>query len=245
MSEKYIRICPCCREEITEDDNYVVCSVCRTPHHTECWLKTKHCSEEGCSGDSTSSGYGKTDSPFYINVGMEIVPEKSYDSEIALSDNSGIIEDFVTMALVERKAEYYLPKFTSMDKTNGKISFNLAACLFGWYWSIYRKLYIPAFILMASQLLVMNLPINPVFRYILAGLLFLTNGLIGNYLYKKRIYRCREEAIRLKEPNRSAYIATKGGVDMVLTIVMLVIFSVISVIRSYLPFFMAFFKIIQ
>ncbi len=244
MSDTEIMICPCCNKEITPDDDYVVCSVCRTPHHTECWLKEKHCSAEGCDGTSTSSGYGKTDSPFYINISTEIVPEKTYapESVFDFSDDSEVVEDFVTMALVERKAEYYLPKFNMMASTNSKISFNLAACVLGWYWSLYRKLYKPAFILMAAEVIVFNLPVSLYIKYPIVGMMFLVNGFIGNYLYKQRIDKCRTEAMTLREPKRSEYIVLNGGVDSALPVVMFVITCLIAVLRFTVPLMIAFFK---
>ena len=242
MSDTGIRICPRCREKIGEDDDFVVCSVCRTPHHTKCWLETKHCSAEGCSGESTSSGYAKTDSPFFIRADAAIVRKKSYDAELSPMADSDLAEDFVLMELVKRKAEYYLPKFAAMDKKNSMISFNLAACLLGGYWSFYRKLYLPALILMAVQVTVMNLPINPFIIYIIEAMLFLTNGLFGNYLYKRRIYRCRDKAMKLQGNERSAYIALKSGVNVAIPILMLILFSGISIIRAYLPFALVFFK---
>lgn len=35
--------CPACGKEFTEDDDIVVCPVCGTPQHRECWNKTNQC----------------------------------------------------------------------------------------------------------------------------------------------------------------------------------------------------------
>lgn len=39
--------CPVCQKQFTETDDIAVCPVCGTPHHRECYLEQKHCSNEG------------------------------------------------------------------------------------------------------------------------------------------------------------------------------------------------------
>jgi len=38
--------CPVCGKQFTETDDIAVCPVCGTPHHRECYLEQKHCSNE-------------------------------------------------------------------------------------------------------------------------------------------------------------------------------------------------------
>ncbi len=38
--------CPICGKQFTETDDIAVCPVCGTPHHRECYLEQKHCSNE-------------------------------------------------------------------------------------------------------------------------------------------------------------------------------------------------------
>ena len=234
MSDINQKICPYCGKEIAENDDYVVCSICRTVHHTECWLKNKHCAREGCTGASTSSGYGKTDSPFYIKPSADV--QKSETLSDRLTEDNTVAGEFVTTALVGKKAEYYIPKFREMDKKKLPISFNPAAFLLGWYWCFYRKLYVPAFVIMAAQLCVFGLPIKGYFKYLTVGVLFLVNGLSGNYLYKKRIEKCCKNALNLKGVQRTDYISKKQGVNFILPIVLFVIISIISLIQQYLPY---------
>ena len=231
-----IKICPCCNKEITNEDHYVICSVCRTPHHVECWLKEKRCCVTGCDGTSTSSGYGKTDSPFYLNTGLMQVSRNSMIPDNSIAEELVQTEEFVKIALIGRKAEYYLPMFGDMDAKKRKICFNFAAFVFGWYWCLYRKLYLFAFIFLAAELCVLNLPIKSVIRCCAILMLFLANGLIGNHLYKKRIYKCAAKAVSLKEPQRSGYISSKGGVNIILPIIMIIVMGIVSVIQRYLPF---------
>lgn len=45
--------CPVCGKIMTDDDDVVVCPVCATPQHRECWMREGHCVNE----DKHSSGY--------------------------------------------------------------------------------------------------------------------------------------------------------------------------------------------
>lgn len=38
--------CPVCGEQFAETDDIAVCPICGTPHHRECYLEQKHCSNE-------------------------------------------------------------------------------------------------------------------------------------------------------------------------------------------------------
>ena len=41
-------ICQVCGEEVTDDQNIVHCSYCRTPHHEDCWEYNGRCTIYGC-----------------------------------------------------------------------------------------------------------------------------------------------------------------------------------------------------
>ena len=235
MSDNNIKICPYCSSEIAENDDYVICSVCRTPHHTECWRKNKRCAKAGCTGTSTSSGYGKTDSPFYINTNNTLSLQKQETLENSLTKDSVVAADFVRTALVGRKAEYYIPKFRKMDKKTIPISFNLWAFILGWYWCLYRKMYFLALVNIASQLYVFGLPIKWYYKYLIMVGVFFVNGLSGNYLYKIRIDRCCKKGLNLKGDKRSDYISKKQGVNIILPIVIFVLVSMVSLIQQYVP----------
>lgn len=47
MAEYTNLICPVCNKAFSEDDNVVVCPVCGTPHHRECYQSLGHCANVG------------------------------------------------------------------------------------------------------------------------------------------------------------------------------------------------------
>lgn len=45
--------CPCCGKPLRQEDDVVVCPVCATPQHRDCWMENGHCVNENLHG----SGY--------------------------------------------------------------------------------------------------------------------------------------------------------------------------------------------
>ena len=51
VSSKPVRgQCPYCRQKIDVESEIVLCIICKTAHHEECWKETGRCSIFGCSG---------------------------------------------------------------------------------------------------------------------------------------------------------------------------------------------------
>lgn len=46
MSRFENKLCPVCRKPLTDKDDIVVCPVCGTPHHRECYMKNNRCGVE-------------------------------------------------------------------------------------------------------------------------------------------------------------------------------------------------------
>ncbi len=53
MDDYVGKICPVCKQELTEMDKVTVCSDCGMPHHEECWQMNGGCSTFGCTQQST------------------------------------------------------------------------------------------------------------------------------------------------------------------------------------------------
>ena len=48
------KICPYCQSKIKDDLNVIVCSVCGTPHHKECYEENGGCTTYGCFNNPTT-----------------------------------------------------------------------------------------------------------------------------------------------------------------------------------------------
>lgn len=47
--QRAVGICPYCRAEIKGSDHIQICSLCKTPHHLDCWQENKGCTVYGCN----------------------------------------------------------------------------------------------------------------------------------------------------------------------------------------------------
>ncbi len=43
-------ICPFCQNSFEREEDIVICSVCKTPHHIDCWKANDGCTSYGCKG---------------------------------------------------------------------------------------------------------------------------------------------------------------------------------------------------
>ena len=95
------------------------------------------------------------DDPVVIEAEPEIVeaeiimPSKRYDSPAADARE-------VRERLIGSKTEYYLPRFEKMETLNSITDWNWAAFFFGFWWMLYRKMYVfGAVALVVTELLSM------------------------------------------------------------------------------------------
>ena len=72
---------------------------------------------------------------------------------------------------VQKKVDYYIPKFEMFEKNNKKVSWNWASFFFGPFWFFYRKMYLYGFMFILIGLFTSGL-INGILA-----------GIFGNYLY--------------------------------------------------------------
>lgn len=157
--------CPICEKEFTNDDDIVVCPLCGTPHHRDCYKKNGECGNY----DKHNEGFRWTSSEKNKLVTEDTAPLPPLDNanEIAqptanaffganpLSQFPQEVEDGVSSedvaGFVQIHAIKYLRNFF-YTKSNKK-TFSWAAFFFTPYWFFYRKLYKLGAIFMALALL--------------------------------------------------------------------------------------------
>lgn len=154
--------CPICQSFFQENDDIVVCPLCGTPHHRECYNKNGECANnekhrDGYRWESTATTQ-PTETPDEANEALPL--DSPLGNNINNSQNApstvffGVgqnpfnlypknLDENVT---TEEAAEFiqaspfkYLKKFFALKE--GKRTFNWAAFLFAPYWFFYRKLH--------------------------------------------------------------------------------------------------------
>ena len=158
MNNNYFRYlnqkCPVCGKEFTGEDDIVVCPLCGTPHHRDCYKKNGEC------GNFDKHNEGFRWAPEAVNVPpveptSEQLPETSQNpvnnSQSAPFSNGvnplslypqDMEEDVKTeevAGFVQLGAFKYIQNFFYLKSKRS--SFNWAAFLFAPYWFFYRKLY--------------------------------------------------------------------------------------------------------
>lgn len=153
--------CPVCGEKFKDGEDIVTCPVCGTPSHRACYEKIGRCPNAG----KHSGGFEfKVEKPKeedlsakYVLPPLEtnsaenqpataVVPAVDTpnvnveDIRVEPGDSVGGEATGSISAVIKKKIPFYISKFKKLDTKKGKISWNLAAIIFGPYWYFYRRM---------------------------------------------------------------------------------------------------------
>lgn len=163
--------CPVCGKEFEATDDIVVCPLCGTPHHRDCYKKNGECGNaekhnEGFIWEPTQketvneqefsqneNSNGAPVPPPFIENGIQFEnPLNSFPPEF--KDGTKTID---VAAFTQKGAFQYLKKFFSEEA--GKKTFNFWALIFGGFWFVYRKMYKLGAIFIAITLVLSTIPV--------------------------------------------------------------------------------------
>ncbi len=144
--------CPICEKEFANNDDIVVCPLCGTPHHRECYKKNGECGnfdehskgfrwtpvenpalKEAESAQEPMQESNAPEIPQYPLYGTAQNPLAQFPVEVAPDVETNEAADFI-----QSNALKYLQNFFCI-KSNKK-TFNWAAFFFAPYWFFYRKM---------------------------------------------------------------------------------------------------------
>ncbi len=172
--------CPVCNQNFQTDDDIVVCPVCGTPHHRDCYKQNGACGnldkhsenfrwestsqpetnpvnevvENEKSGDSFNTPFGNIQDFNLSYKNLIANPLSMYPPEL----EEGVSTEDVAV-FVQQDATRYIQKFFSIKQ--GRKRINWAAMFFAPYWFFYRKLYKHGAIVMALMLILSFLSFLP------------------------------------------------------------------------------------
>ena len=140
-------------------------------------------------------------------------------------------EDF--SKIVQKKCEYYIPKFEDIKENGDKESWNFAGFLFSFSWLVYRKMYIEGFTILAINILVMFIGR---WEGVVSILTHFICGIYGNYLYFKYCRKKINGNVNLDENLKSNKLHRAGGVSIVgLIVVFLIVLISTRIYVKYNP----------
>lgn len=165
--------CPVCNEKFNVNDDIVVCPVCGTPHHRDCYKKNGECGNFEKHNDGFRWAPEKAEEPVNepVNNNANNVPPfmagqpfNSQDASSTVFFGNGTnplslfpkeMEDGVSTDEVAEFVGLNAPKYVQnffYTKSNKK-TFSWAAFFFAPYWFFYRKMYKLGAIFLAITLL--------------------------------------------------------------------------------------------
>lgn len=177
------QICPVCKKLFCDDDDVVVCPVCGTPHHRDCYREYGKCmnSELHSTGfiyktvneeADTEKSKEKADKNIYndeINQNKREYTEEiltQIKEQINSNDSENVFIEGRPVkyyeAAVGKNQRYFIPRFLIMDKTDKKVVYNFTAFLFPFAWTLYRKLYKFAAAVLAFYFVIICASVLPV-----------------------------------------------------------------------------------
>ncbi len=167
--------CPVCESRFKEEDDVVVCPDCGTPHHRECYLKNSHCFYENKHGEIIEKLLAEKENSEEKNNQESFENQrasedfKEADFETAKEEISNIFEQveenswdkntingepFLNYgAAIGKNEKYYILRFKMIEKRNARGVWNGAAFLVPFAWSLYRKMYKIAAVILALYML--------------------------------------------------------------------------------------------
>ena len=164
--------CPVCQENFGVSDDIVVCPVCGTPHHRDCYKKNGECGNFEKHNDGFRWAPEKADEPMNEPVNnanpvppfMAGQPFNSQDASSTVFFGNGTnplslfpkeMEDGVSTDEIAEFVGLNAPKYVQnfFYTKSHKRTFNWAAFFFTPYWFFYRKMYKLGAIFLAITLL--------------------------------------------------------------------------------------------
>ncbi|HZJ75561.1 MAG TPA: RING finger protein [Clostridia bacterium] len=167
--------CPFCKTDFIDESDIVVCPICGTPHHRECWNELGNCfnkelhksgfvytplnsetdkrADEQVNLQIENGGlHIKTDESLE-NSGQVFSPYLNSSSEpITLQTDIGGITGEEYASFLGTSARRYMPRFLFLHKTGKKMMTNLFAFLLPFTFAAYKRMYRLAAILLAVNI---------------------------------------------------------------------------------------------
>lgn len=181
--------CAVCNKDFNKDDDIVVCPDCGTPHHRECWKQVgecinsfKHNSKEPVEILKAEAEPEKTDAEKGVFNGEfqgETIPEnknlplneqdvRNFLNELrtdGIKPDTEICDGCTVSeyeAVVGKNLNSYIPNFMFEAKTKKGARWNIPAFFVPFAWSVYRKMYGFAAIILAVYIAVFGIISYPI-----------------------------------------------------------------------------------
>ncbi|MGL5347068.1 MAG: zinc-ribbon domain-containing protein [Peptostreptococcaceae bacterium] len=207
------------QNSVTEEE-YIFCSKCGIKNSST----SKFCSSCGNNLKNIEDNIRETTQ----NIKSAINNNETYKNLVGINSSSSHKASWDNKDMVDfiqKNPEYYIPKFEQMQEYEKSTSWNWASFFILPLWLLYRKMYAYGFGVMVASFILSYIPF---IGFISAFAIPILGGLFGNSLYLKHVEKNLGEISNINEEARHRVIISKGGVNLVLPIVMLVVTSILA-----------------
>lgn len=201
---------------MTEENEFIYCSKCGKKSPKD----DKFCTNCGNKLLTIEDSIKNTTE----NIKDAIKNNETYKSFMDTSYDENSRADFDNRDMVnfiQKKTEYYIPKFKDIQESYKTTSWNWAAFFFNSWWFLYRKMYAIGFgIIIADIVIGMVVPYLSLIASIAIAVI---SGLYGNIAYLKHIQKQLDSFRQMEENIKQRLILSKGGVNIVIPIILAII----------------------
>ena len=199
-----------------EENNFIYCSKCGKKNSKE----AKFCINCGNKLISIEDEIKGTTESFKDviknNETYKRFTENNYDDNCKADfDNKDMIN------FIQKRVEYYIPKFKEIQELYKTTSWNWAAFFFNSWWFLYRKMYVIGFGIILADMVIGS--IIPSLSFLINIVIAIISGLYGNIVYLKHIQKELEPLNNMDEDIKQRLILNKGGVNIVIPIILAII----------------------
>lgn len=201
---------------MTEENKFIYCSKCGKKSSKD----AKFCTNCGNKLVNIEDSIKNTTE----NIKDVITDNETYKSFTYTSYDENSRADFDNKDMVnfiQKKVDYYMPKFKEIQELYKSTSWNWAAFFFNSWWFLYRKMYAIGF-----GIIIVDLVIGTVMPYLslITGIVIsVISGLYGNIAYLNYTKKQLDSFTNMDEEIRQRLIISKGGVNIAIPIILAII----------------------
>lgn len=201
---------------MTEENKFIYCSKCGKKSSQDAKFCTNCGNKLITIEDSIKNTTENFKEAIKNNETYKSFTDTTYDEYYRADfDNRDMVN------FIQKKSEYYILKFKDIQESYKSTSWNWAAFFFNSWWFLYRKMYIIGFGIILVDIVIGSL--IPSVSLIVSIALAVISGLYGNIAYLKHIQKQLDSLRNIEEDIKQRLILNKGGVNIVIPIILTII----------------------
>lgn len=215
---------------MTEENSFIYCSKCGKKSSKDAKFCTNCGNKLTTIEDSIKRTTENIKDVIKNNETYKSFTDTSYDENSRADFNNKDMVNFI-----QKKVEYYIPKFKDIQESYKSTSWNWAAFFFNSWWFLYRKMYAIGFGIIIADIVIGS--VIPYLSLVASIAIAVISGLYGNITYLKHIQKQLDSLRNMDEDIKQRLILNKGGVNIVIPVILAIITIVIFLLISALGAF--------